>query len=101
MTPDRSTAYGRVMRTLADVGPAKLHDLERQRLRNAADTLLFSATHEPAACEALADMEHLAAALVDSGRWLPESAQELADDVAACGPSFAEVPVMAPAARVA
>ena len=101
MTPDRSTAYGRVMRTLADIGPAKLHDLERQRIRNAADTLLFSATHVPAACEALADMEHLSQALIDSGRWLTERAQELADDVAACGPSVVEVPVVAMHANVA
>jgi 3-hydroxyisobutyrate dehydrogenase-like beta-hydroxyacid dehydrogenase len=100
MTANRSTAYGRVMRTLADVGPAKLHDLERQRIRNAADTLLFAVTHEPAACEALADMEHLSQDLIDSGRWSAERAQELADEVAACGPSLTDLPVM-PSANVA
>ena len=43
MTPDRSSAYGRVIKTLSDMGPSKLHDLERMRIRNAADTLLFAA----------------------------------------------------------
>jgi hypothetical protein len=99
MTPDRSSAYGRVIKTLADIGPAKLHDLERMRIRNAADTLLFAACGDEPALAAIADVEHLARHLIDTGRWLADRAGELADDVAACGPSLAEdVPVAMPAA---
>ena len=97
MTPDRSSAYGRVIRTLDDVGASKLLDLERMRIRNAADTLLFAAAaDDQATLDAIADVEHLARHLIDSGRWLPERAGALADDVAACGPALAEdVPVAA------
>lgn len=97
MTPDRSSAYGRVIRTLDDVGASKLLDLERMRIRNAADTLLFAAAaDEQATLDAIADVEHLARHLIDSGRWLPERAGALADDVAACGPALAEdIPVAA------
>ena len=99
MTPDRSSAYGRVIKTLDDVGASKLLDLERMRIRNAADTLLFAAGDDPATMDAIADVEHLARHLIDTGRWLPERASALADDVAACGPSLAEdVPVVEPAA---
>lgn len=90
MTPDRSNAYGRVIKTLNDVGAAKLHDLERMRVRNAADTLLFAAEADAAALDALADVEHLARHLIETGRWLPERASTLSDDVAACGPSLSD-----------
>ena len=94
MTPDRSSAYGRVIKTLDDMGPSKLHDLERMRVRNAADTLLFAAASDEAAFDAIADVEHLARHLIDAGRWAADRAIALADDVAACGPSLAEdVPV--------
>ena len=99
MNPDRSSAYGRVIKTLDDMGPSKLHDLERMRIRNAADTLLFAATTDAGALDALADVEHLARHLIDTGRWLPERASALSDDVAACGPALAEdVPVVQTAA---
>ena len=99
MNPDRSSAYGRVIKTLDDMGPSKLLDLERMRIRNAADTLLFSAGDDQATLDAIADVEHLARHLIDTGRWLPERAIALADDVAACGPALAEdVPVVQPAA---
>ena len=95
MTPDRSNAYGRVIKTLEDMGPSKLHDLERMRIRNAADTLLFAAADDQPALDAIADVEHLARHLIDTGRWAAERARALADDVAACGPSLAEdVPVL-------
>ena len=93
MTPERSHSYGRVMKTLEDLGPAKLHEFERKRLREAADTLLFAATHDPAAFDALAAVEHLTRHLCETGRWTAESAGKLADDVAGCGPSLADVPV--------
>ena len=99
MTPDRSSAYGRVIRTLSELGPSKLLDLERMRIRNAADTLLFSAAGDQATMDAIADVEHLARHLIDTGRWLPDRAGALTDDVAACGPALAEdVPVIEQAA---
>lgn len=88
MTTDRSRAYARVTRTVADLGPAKLHDLEQRRVRNAADALVFAAVHDDEALAALADVEQLVQALVDSGRWTPQRARCLADDVAACGPAW-------------
>src|SRR3712207_2921205 len=88
MTNERSLAYGRVMKTLEDLGPAKLHDLERQRVRQAADTLLFAPPEDPGAFDAIADIEHLVRFLTESGRWTPETAGRLADDVTACGPGL-------------
>jgi hypothetical protein len=85
MTSDRTQAYGRVVRTLEDVGPAKLHDAEQQRIRDAADTLIFAATYEEAR-ETLGEVEALAEQLVESGRWTEDRATELAHDVMACGP---------------
>jgi hypothetical protein len=79
------------MQTLEDMGPAKLHDLERQRIRNAADTLLFAPPEDPPAFEAMTDIERLALHLMESGRWTADSARRLADDVAACGPDLIEV----------
>ncbi len=92
MTSERSNAYGRVMRTLQDLGPAKLHDAEVAILRDAADALLFSSSaQDPAAVEAIMLVERLMRDLVDVDRWTSESAQRLADDVAACGPALAVV----------
>ena len=93
MTPERSASYSRVVKTLEDMGAAKLHDLERQRVRNAADVLLFATPDDPATFDALADIEGLARHLSETGRWTAERATELADDVAACGPSMYDVPV--------
>ena len=67
MTSDRSQAYGRVMQTLAELGPAK----------NMADDAAVVATRE---ARSVIDN------LVDSGRWSEERAHRLADDLAACGP---------------
>jgi hypothetical protein len=85
MTSERTQAYGRVLRTLEDVGPTKLHDSEQERIRDAADTLIFAATLEEAR-EALADIDALAEHLVATGRWTEERAADLAQDVLACGP---------------
>jgi hypothetical protein len=87
MSPERARAYRNVIRTLAELGPTKLLDEEQDRLRNAADTLIFS--HHPLDDEAhaaLTDTERLCRALVDSGRWQEATAMRLADDVAECGP---------------
>jgi hypothetical protein len=85
MNSERTQAYGRVVRTLQDVGPTKLHATEQERVREAADTLIFAATYEDAR-ETLADVEALAEELVESGRWSEERAAELAQDLMACGP---------------
>jgi hypothetical protein len=43
MTPnaDRAQAYGRVVKTLDDLGPTKLLADEQETIRSAADALLF------------------------------------------------------------
>ncbi len=84
MTPnaDRALAYGRVVKTLDELGPTKLLHDEQETIRQAADALLF----EEDAYEALAQVEDLAERLVDAERWTPERARTLVDDVAACGP---------------
>lgn len=87
MNSERSQAYGRVVKTLEDMAVAKLLPAEEQRIRDAADTLLFSESIEaPGAREALEDSEALMAHLVDADRWSPERGSALAEDVAACGP---------------
>jgi len=87
MTSERSQAYGRVMRTLDDVGPAKLTELERERVRAAADTLFFAEDlgTDGEAREAVSDVTALARHLVESERWLDESARKLLGDVLATG----------------
>lgn len=87
MTNERASAYGRVVATLDEVGATKLQPGEVVRIRDAADTLLFSeSVDDPVARQALEDVEELAMHLIDTGRWLDTRARALADDVAACGP---------------
>ncbi len=88
MSPERAAAYRRVMQKLADVGPAKLHDAEQQRIRAAADNLIFSSTvdHDIEAQEAIDDVERLSLALAESGRWEQDAAADLATLVIQCGP---------------
>ena len=76
------------MRTLEDLGPAKLTEAERERVRGAADTLFFAEdlSVDAEAREAVSDVTALARHLVDSERWLDESARRLLQDVVACGP---------------
>ena len=89
MNSIRAEAYGRVMDTIRGVGPTKLQSDEADRIREAADTLLFCDDLEaaPAARAALEDITALARELVSSGRWLPESADLLLEDLGACWPS--------------
>jgi predicted dinucleotide-binding enzyme len=87
MTNERASAYGRVVATLDEVGATKLQPGEVERIRHAADTLLFcESADDPAGRQALEDVEELAMHLIDTGRWLDTRARALADDVAACGP---------------
>jgi hypothetical protein len=87
MTSERAQAYGRVTATIAELGATKLQANEVERIRTAADTLLFAEDLDAAgAREALADVERLMANLVESGRWTEERAQRLFDDLAETGP---------------
>jgi hypothetical protein len=85
MTSERTQAYGRVMRTLEDVGPTKLHEREADRIREAADTLVL-ARDAAEADAALADAEALCEHLVATERWTAERAAALRADLLDCGP---------------
>ena len=89
MSPERSHAYRRVMKTLSDLGASKLQPSEQDRIRDAADALIFSVElDENAAVDAaLKDLDELLNALVECGRWQRETADRLADDVYQCGPT--------------
>ena len=85
MTSERTQAYGRVVNTLEDLGPAKLLAGEQELIREAADTLIFAADLDDAR-RALADIDALAEHLVASGRWTAERADRLVADLLDCGP---------------
>jgi hypothetical protein len=87
MSPERTQAYKRVMRTLTEIGPSKLLADEQERVRDAADTLIFSSglSDEQAAIDALADADELCRDLVASGRWERVTAARLAQDLRGCG----------------
>ena len=85
MNSERTQAYGRVVKTLEDIGPAKLQPAEQARVREAADTLIFAADLDEAR-QAMADIDGLAERLVASDRWSEERAKQLVDDLLACGP---------------
>jgi hypothetical protein len=86
MNSSRTQAYGRVVKTLDDLGPTKLHPDEQERIRTAADTLIFAEDLQGGAREAVEDVRALAERLVETGRWSDERANELVDDVLATGP---------------
>jgi hypothetical protein len=88
MTSERSQAYGRVLKWLEDMGPSKLTGPEQDVIRDAADSLFFceDLSSDDHARDALAEVEALAARLVEADRWLPETADRLLDDVEGCGP---------------
>jgi hypothetical protein len=90
MTSQRARAYARVMKTLRDVGPAKLRSSEQAVTRVAADSLLFCAdiVNDRAARAAFSDFDAMREHLVATGRWTGQSAARLADDLWACGPAF-------------
>lgn len=100
MSPERSHAYKRVMQTLDELGPSKLQRPEQDRVRSAADHLIFAAELDGEASLALSDALELCETLVASGRWEPATAARLADDISHCGPA-AEPIVTAVVAEVA
>jgi hypothetical protein len=90
MTTQRARAYARVMKTLKDLGPVKLLPSEQARTRLAADALLFCAdlVNDASARSAYADIDALREHLISSGRWSAQRADDLLDDVWACGPGL-------------
>jgi hypothetical protein len=90
MTRERALAYRRVMDTIAELGPSKLLPGEQERIRDAADHLIFAGhvVLDEAAAQVLHEIETLCRELADSGRWELETALRLADDVCSCGPSL-------------
>ena len=86
MTSERTQAYGRIVKTLEDLGPAKLLPSEQERIREAADILIFASGLDDDVLRAVEDVRALADHLAESGRWTDERAAELIDDVAATGP---------------
>jgi hypothetical protein len=93
MNAERAQAYGRVMKTLGDVGPSKLQPRERDLVREAADAMLFSDDiHEdPHAQLAMRAMQEMVETLVESERWMFHTADRLMRDVEDCGPLTAAV----------
>jgi hypothetical protein len=89
MNSDRTHAYGRVVRTLDDLGPTKLQPAELDRIRDAADTLIFASSPDEAG-PALDDVRELCTHLVSVDRWTEERAEQLLSDLQDCGP-FAPV----------
>ena len=85
MNSERTQAYGRVVKTLDDLGPTKLQASELDRIREAADTLIF-ATDLDEARPALEDVDALTEHLVSTGRWTEERADQLVQDLLGCGP---------------
>jgi hypothetical protein len=92
MSPERTQAYRRVLQTLSELGPAKLQSAEQERIRYAADSLIFCADllEDDATRDSLEDTELLFEVLVESGRWERVTADRLIEDLRACGP---ELPV--------
>lgn len=86
-TSERAAAYGRVVRTLENLGPTKLLPHEQDLIREAADTLLFTrgAPTGDDVGEAVTAIEAVAAHLVETERWTAQRASLLVDDVLACG----------------
>ena len=85
MNQERTQAYGRVVRTLDELGAVKLQRDEQDGVREAADTLIFAASEDEAR-PALRDVHALVENLVESGRWSEERGEQLLIDLEDCGP---------------
>jgi hypothetical protein len=88
VTSRRAEAYGRVVRILDSPEGEELRPEELERIRLAADALLFCEDMErdPDARDAADEIADLAVELVESGRWDEDAAEALVSDVLACGP---------------
>ena len=72
------------------MGPAKLWPSEQAIIREAADALVFANDlSSEEARMALAAIAVLTDDLIDAERWTPSRAQQLLDDIWACGPGEA------------
>ena len=96
MTNERTQAYGRVVKTLDELGPSKLLPAEQARIREAADILIFASDVEETR-DSLRDLGKLAEVLVASGRWLEETVDRLIEDLLGCGPTQIPEPEQAAA----
>ncbi len=85
-TQTRTQAYTRVIRTLDELGPIKLHSDEQELIRESADTLIFASSPSEAD-DATGAVAALGERLTHSGRWSSERADALVEDVLACGPA--------------
>ena len=78
MTSMRAVAYRRVMKALCGIGAPELWPAERERVREAADALLFCRDlEEPDVRHALAAVAVLTDDLIDAERWTPRARQLL------------------------
>lgn len=73
------------MATLEQVGATKLSEDEQSTIRDAADAVLFSEAVGSQIPE-LVSARELLARLVESERWLEETADRLLADLESCGP---------------
>jgi len=89
MNAQRARAHARVTKMVREVGPAKLLPSEQSRIRATVDALVFcdEIVTDAAARAAFSDVIALCEHLVATGRWTPRSADDLADEIWACGPS--------------
>jgi hypothetical protein len=88
MTPERSRAYGRLMKTVSATGEGALEPAEQAILREAGDALFFcdDLALDDDARDALARVSDLAGQLVGAERWDPELAERVMEDLESCGP---------------
>lgn len=88
MTSERAQAYGRLMKTLQDLGASKLHRDEDQIVRDAADALFFceDLDGDSGAAAALETFHALTDRLLESERMMPETVHRLTAEVEDCGP---------------
>lgn len=89
VTPERAEAYGRIMRIVSAEGAERLDPEEQSLLREAADSLFFTEDvgADPEARDALAMANDLAGNLVGAERWSPDYAEQVLQDLEACGPA--------------
>jgi hypothetical protein len=88
VTPERSKAYGRLMKVISAGGEGALEPAEQEILREAADAMFFceDVSLDDDARDALARVSDLAGQLVGAERWDPELAEQVLQDLEACGP---------------
>ena len=89
MTPERSQAYGRLMKVVSATGEGALQPAEQQTLREAGDAMFFceDIALDDEARDAQARVSDLAGQLVGAERWDPERAEQVLQDLEACGPA--------------